>query len=252
MSIDASRLARSIGALTLDLERGLAVALQELTNMLQALFGVATAGLMLVDERGDLHWATAADQQGQVLEAWQERLAQGPCARAFAEGKPVAMRDVTQEPEWAEIAGVYLAEGIRAALSVPVELGGSPIGTLDLYDRRPRDWTHAEVSALEACAGILAVLLGAAAQAHLQGQLAAQLQHALDHRVLIEQAKGVLMEREGIDTREAFERLRAMARSSRRKTADVAREILGQGQAPRPGKGAQGGGTPPARRPRLN
>ena len=145
---------------------------------------------------------------------------------AFAEMAPMQMRDARVEPEWGEITLVMAAEEVLASLSVPVEMNGSPIGTLDIYSAAPRDWDASEVSAVQAYAGLVANLLVSAVAAHAKGQLAAQLQIALDHRVLIEQAKGALMAREGLDERAAFERIRIMARSSNRTAAAVARELL--------------------------
>jgi GAF domain-containing protein len=81
-------------------------------------------------------------------------------------------------------------------MSVPVELGGGPVGTLDVYTVDPRDWDDTEVSALQAYAGVVASPLAAAASAELKDALAEQLQTALDARVLVEQADGALMERE--------------------------------------------------------
>jgi ANTAR domain-containing protein len=89
-----------------------------------------------------------------------------------------------------------------------------------------RDWDDSEVSALQAYAGIVANLLGSAAAAHLKGRLADQLKAALAHGAVIEQAKGILMEREHLDAATAFEQLRQAARSSNRKVADVARDLL--------------------------
>ena len=126
---------------------------------------------------------------------------------------------------------------ILAALSVPVEARGGPIGTLDIYSSTPRDWDASEVGAVQAYAGILANLLVSAIDAHARGPLAEQLQVALDHRLLIEQAKGVLMEREGVDAPAAFERIRTSARSSRRSAADVclgARPPRADGRSGRP------------------
>ncbi len=74
---------------------------------------------------------------------------------------------------------------------------------------------------------MLAQLVGSASDARHKSQLAAQLQSGLESRVLIEQAKGVLMERHGLDDQAAFTRLRRQARSNGRKLADVAREIIG-------------------------
>jgi GAF domain-containing protein len=106
-----------------------------------------------------------------------------------------------------------------------VELDGGVIGTLDIYAAEPRDWDPSEVAALQAYAGLVASLLSAATTAQVKGRLADQLQAALAHRWLIEQAKGVLMGREQLDAQAAFERLRGSARSSTRRLADVAREV---------------------------
>jgi hypothetical protein len=122
---------------------------------------------------------------------------------------------------------------IRLGLSVPVDLGGGPIGTLDVYAVDPRGWDLSEVSALQAYAGVVANLLGAAAKAQLRGALADQLQVALDSRGLIERAKGALMERERLDDQEAFTHLRRAARSSGRRLTDVAREVAAGQPLPR-------------------
>ena len=226
MPIDPTDLAKSIGALgSLDPERGLAPALQQLTDAAKQLFRADAAGLMLIDQEGQLRWASASDQTAQAVEHGQERLAQGPCAVAFGQRLPAAIRNIHTEPDWAEFAQVLLSEAVFAALSVPVELDGGVIGTLDIYTGRPRDWDPSEVAALQAYAGLVASLLSAAVTAQVKGQLADQLQAALEHRWLIEQAKGVLMGRERVDAQTAFERLRAAARSSTRRLADVARDV---------------------------
>jgi GAF domain-containing protein len=226
MPIDPTDLAKSIGALgTLDPERGLAPTLQQLTDAAKQLFRAEGAGLMLIDAEGALRWASASDQTAQTVEDGQERLAQGPCAVAFSQRLPSAIRDLGLEPDWQEFSQVLASEGICAALSVPVELDGGVIGTLDIYARKARDWDPSEVAALQAYAGLVASLLSAAVTAQVKGRLAEQLQAALEHRWLIEQAKGVLMGREDLDAQTAFERLRGAARSSTRRLADVARDV---------------------------
>jgi GAF domain-containing protein len=226
MPIDPTDLAKSIGALgSLDPQRGLAPTLQQISDAAKQLFSADGAGLMLVDADGQLRWASASDQTAQSIEDGQERLAQGPCAVAFSQRLPAAIRNIHTEPDWAEFTRVLLAEGICAALSVPVELDGGVIGTLDIYVGGPRDWDPSEVAALQAYAGLVASLLSAATTAQVKGRLADQLQAALEHRWLIEQAKGVLMGRERVDAQTAFERLRGAARSSTRRLADVAKEV---------------------------
>jgi GAF domain-containing protein len=151
---------------------------------------------------------------------------------AFSQRLPAAIVNIHTDPDWQEFTGVLLSEGISAALSVPVELDGGVIGTLDIYAREARDWDPSEVAALQAYAGLVASLLSAAVTARVKGRLADQLQAALEHRWLIEQAKGVLMGRERLDAQAAFERLRGVARSSTRRLADVAREVTDGQQLP--------------------
>ena len=228
MPIDPTDLAKSIGDLGgLDPQRGLAPTLQQVTDGAKQLFRADAAGLMLIDAEGQLRWASASDQTAQTVENEQERLAQGPCAVAFSQRLPAAIRNIRTEPDWAEFTQVLVSEGVCAALSVPVELDGGVIGTLDIYARAPRDWDSSEVAALQAYAGLMASLLSAATTAQVKGRLADQLQAALEHRWLIEQAKGVIMGREQVDAQAAFERLRGAARSSTRRLADVAKDVTG-------------------------
>jgi hypothetical protein len=217
MPIDPSSLARNLSKLAvLDAEDDLAGALQQLASAAKALLGVDGAGLMLADERGELRWATASDQQTQIIEEGEERLGEGPCINAFAEHAPMAMRDATKEPHWGKITNVVTGQDMRAGLSVPVQLEGGPIGSLDLYS------------------ALAATLLTRAAAAQVKGRLAEQLQVAFEHRNRIERAKGMLMVQEGIDDAAAFERLRNAARSTRRPLIEVVNEVLGGQRLSRP------------------
>jgi GAF domain-containing protein len=235
MPIDPAVLARNISALAdLDAERDLGRAMQQITGAAKELLRVDGAGLMLADERGQLRWATASDQQTQIVEEGEERLGQGPCVNAFAERAPVAMRDAAKEPHWGKITDVVTGQAMRAGLSVPVQLEGGPIGSLDLYSAQPRDWDQAEISAAQVYAALAATLLSQAVGAQVKGRLGEQLQVAFEHRTRIERAKGMLMAQEGIDDAAAFERLRSAARSSRRPLIEVVDEVLGGQRLPRP------------------
>jgi AmiR/NasT family two-component response regulator len=100
------------------------------------------------------------------------------------------------------------------------------VGTCNILSAEPKAWSDAHVGAIRAYAHALGTLLQLVAEAHTSSVLASQLQYALDQRVVIEQAKGVLMEREGMDSWQAFERLRATARSSQRRLIDVAAKVV--------------------------
>jgi GAF domain-containing protein len=234
MPIDPAMLAKSIGTLTdLQPQQDLVLTLQQAVLAAKQLFAADAAGVMLVDLDGSLRWASATDQRAQTLEDNQEVFAAGPCAQAFTTGKPAVMHDATLERRWGEIALTFVEVQIRSGLSVPVELGGGPIGTLDVYAVDPRGWDPSEVAALQAYAAVVGSLLAAAAKAELKGTLADQLQTALESRGLIERAKGALMERERLDDQEAFTHLRRAARSSGRKLTEVAEEVAAGQPLPR-------------------
>jgi GAF domain-containing protein len=194
MPIDPALLASSIGALAdLDPEPDLPASLQRAVTAARQLLDADAAGITLTDATGGLHWASGSDQRAQAVENDREACAAGPCAEAFTTGRPAVMYDAYQERRrggpWGEISLAIADLAPRSALSVPIDLGDGPIGTLDLYATNPRGWEHTEVSALQTYAGVVARLLGAAAKAHIGGWLADQLQVALDSRVPIKQAR---------------------------------------------------------------
>jgi GAF domain-containing protein len=237
MPIDPAVLVQNVSALgALDPEQDLARAMQQITSAAKQLLRVDGAGLMLADERGVLRWATASDQPTQIIEEGEERLGQGPCVNAFAEHAPMAMRDATKEPHWGKITDVVTGQQMRAGLSAPIQLEGGPIGSLDLYSAAPRDWDQAEISAVQVYAALAATLLSLAVGAQVKGRLAEQLQAAFEHRTRIERAKGMLRVQEGIDDAAAFERLRSVARSSRRPLIEVVDEVLAGQRLSRPGR----------------
>ncbi len=118
-------------------------------------------------------------------------------------------------------------------LSVPVRLADQPVGTLDVYVTQPRAWSTGEVEALGALAVVTAELVSTGVElAHREVEVA-QLRGALTSRVWIEQAKGVLAATRGVGPDEAFQQLRQQARSSSRKLADLAQEVVQAAQRER-------------------
>lgn len=227
MHVKADDLVVSIAGLgRLDLTQGADVTLQQIVDSAKGLLVADAAGLMLVDVQGALRWMTATDASAQIVEAGQERYAQGPCTQAFAEREPVAVADVIGHHRWGKLSEAMTREGLRAALCLPVDIDGNTVGTLDLYSHGPREWDPTEITAAITYAGLTATLLANVAAARTQSRLAQQLQVALDTRIEIEQAKGILMAQLGISASDAFDQIRQQARSSRRKAVDVARDIL--------------------------
>jgi GAF domain-containing protein len=229
MPIDPDALAKSVAHLEgVDpVDTGLDAALELAVAETAGLFGVDGAGMMLLDADGALRSSTASDRPGGMLEALQEQFGEGPCVDAFLKDAPVLADDLAADPRWPSVGPLAAGHGVRAVLGVPIDLRDGPMGTLNVYAAHPRRWDDSEIAAIQAYTRVIASLLRSAVQAHVSGRAATQLQRALDSRSLIEQAKGVLMERRGLDQQAAFELLRSRARSTRRRLQDVARETVG-------------------------
>jgi hypothetical protein len=212
MPIHPGMLAQNLATLTsLDPEQDLASSLLQAVVAAKQLLAVDAAGVMLADHDGNLRRASASDERAQSLEDNQEVFAAGPCMEAYTSGRPAMMHDATMERRWGEITSAFVELQIRSGLSVPLRLGGGPIGTLDVYAAAPGGWDATEVHALQTYAGLVATLLGTAATAEASGRPAQQLQ-------------GALMEREPLDDQQAFINLRPAPRSSSGELPEADRE----------------------------
>jgi PAS domain S-box-containing protein len=202
-------------------------ALDDFGGAAVTLFGATGAGVMLLDASGELRWLQTLRRVGRPFEQAQIKYHEGPCIDAFEENAVVWTDDLTEDDRWPRMRVLTQDQvTIRAVLAAPIETGGGPVGTCNILSAEPKAWSESHVGAIRAYASALGTLLRIVADAHASSVLASQLQYALEQRVVIEQAKGVLMEREGMDGRQAFERLRATARSTQRKLADVAAEVV--------------------------
>ena len=111
-------------------------------------------------------------------------------------------------------------------LASPIPYSDQAVGVVAVLDGRPHPWTDAEGEAIVAFTELVALLVLNAMEASERGRVASELQVALDSRVVIEQAKGVLVGRHGLTTRQAFERLRRQARDQRRPLTEVAKAVV--------------------------
>jgi len=210
------------------------------------LFLVAGVALVLVDERGELQGVVVAGDLAQVLEEAAPQLWSGPSLEVLASGAAVRTTDLPGDGRWPALAGLPSMRGVNGVLCVPVEGPAGPAGTLTAVRRPDRPWQATEIDALIIYAGVVAPQLRAATDAERTAQIIGQLEHALHHRVVIEQAKGILMEREQLDPPGAFDRLRKAARARRRRVSEVAEEVVAGDPLPPPGPANGNGGHPPA------
>ncbi len=235
MPVDGRVVARTVGELRAMLaEAGdLLVGLQRVVEATRTVVGVDGAGLTLAHEDGPPRWVATTDRAMELLEQVQQDFGEGPCLVAYAEDQVVAVEDLRRAPRWDRIAVVVGQLQVRGVLSVPVRLAGQPVGTLNAYTTSRRAWTAQEIDALGALAAVTADLIRTGVELAARDIEVAHLRQALVSRVWIEQAKGVLSATQGISPDEAFQQLRARARSSSRKLADLAQEVVQDAQRQR-------------------
>ena len=189
-------------------------------------FGVTGAGLMLVDEQSGLRYVAATDEAAEVLEQAQEQAGAGPCVESFVNDTEIVVNDLAADDRWPAITAPLLAAGVRSVLGVPTRLGGGPVGSLNVYGDAPREWDESERAAIQSFNAVIEAQITSALALRHHGRVVEQLQYALENRVTIERAIGMLMARHQLDAVAAFHLLRNDARTSRRKVALVAREIV--------------------------
>jgi GAF domain-containing protein len=201
-------------------------ALKRTVHSVHGVFGYGGAGIMFITESGYLSYIAASDDASRELEEAQAATGQGPCYESYVYAREVVSSDLHADERWPELCSKLPAR-VRAVAGIPLLLGGSPVGTLNVYSAEPVEWDTSHVNALIAYGGLVAEVLVTAVAAQQHDIVAGQLQYALDYRVVIERAVGYLMGTHRLDAVTAFDLLRRQARDSRRRVADVATDILG-------------------------
>jgi transcriptional regulator with GAF, ATPase, and Fis domain len=198
-----------------------------LTDRCVELLEVEAAGLLLADPSGELQVIASSDERARVLSACQLDADEGPCMEAFRSGSPVTHVDLTAaQARWPRFAVASVQAGIAAVHALPMRLRSETIGALDLFRAGPGDWDPTTLRTATAFVDVATIGLLQQRTIRSRTILAEQLQTALQSRVVIEQAKGLVAERLGIDMVAAFTALRDWARRNNVKLSDVAGSII--------------------------
>jgi GAF domain-containing protein len=188
---------------------------------------VGAAGLMLVAPGGDLRVMASSSDTMRVLELFEIQSQEGPCLDCYRTGQPVLNQHLaTADDRWPRFAAEALAAGFHTVHALPMRLRGTVLGALNLFHIHPGDMRQADIDAAQAMADVATIAILQHRAAHEAQRLNDQLNHALNSRVVIEQAKGMLAERLGIDLEQAFATLRNHARNHNVQLVDVAHSIL--------------------------
>jgi GAF domain-containing protein len=186
------------------------------------LLDAAAAGILLADPRGVLQVMASSSEAANLVELFQVQNEQGPCLDAFRTGEPITCADLRETSPWPDFAIKALAGGFTSVHAFPMVLRHRVLGTVNLFMTELQSLPDADIIVAQALAhaATLAVLQNQTAVDSVR--VSVQLQNALNSRVAIEQAKGVLSEEATIGTDEAFDRLRLYASGRKSKLTDVA------------------------------
>lgn len=198
-----------------------------LTERCGDLLGVDAVGILLTDQQDRLQLVAASTAQAKDLELFQLQSEQGPCLDCFATGEPVVCGDLGAHPQrWPVFAAAAAEAGFVAVHALPMRLRADVIGALNLFSTTTGELDASTVALCQAFADVATIGILSERAAREKDLLSQQLQLALNTRIIIEQAKGVLAERLGLPVHQAFLAMRGWARDNNRKLAEVALAVV--------------------------
>jgi GAF domain-containing protein len=207
--------------------------LHVLTERCVQLLGVSAAGLLVTDGRDTLQLVAASSERTRLLELFQLQTDQGPCVDCFHTGLPVSVTDLPSAGRWPRFTAAAAEVGFAAVHALPMRLRAEVIGALNFFDTEPGALDEDKLRIGQALADVATIGLLQHRAIRRRDVVTEQLQTALNSRVLIEQAKGVLAERLHLDVADAFTMLRNGARSNNRRLSELAQDIVdGSAQIP--------------------
>jgi GAF domain-containing protein len=203
--------------------------LYTLVDRCAELLDVTAVGLMLSDVHGRLTVMASTSEETRLLELFQLQNDQGPCLTCFQTGNSVHEADLAAAAAWSRwdrFAPEAVSAGFRAVHALPMRLRNETIGALNLFHAEPGALQDSDIGIGQAMVDVATIGLLQVGYTRRREILFAQLQEALDTRVVIEQAKGVLAERNGITPGEAFTSLRLHARSHNLRLSKLADAVI--------------------------
>ncbi len=191
------------------------------------LLDASAAGILLVESGGGLRLMASTSEAIELVELFQLQNHEGPCLDCYRSGQPVIAHDLAAVAErWPQFVPFAVDSGFRAAHALPLRLRRRVLGALNLFRAEPGPLGPADVIAGQALADVATIALLQSRAIREANVVADQLQQALQSRVAIEQAKGMIAEQAGVSMGDAFSRLRGHARGEQRLLADVAEDVV--------------------------
>lgn len=201
--------------------------LDTLVEECKLVLDVTEAGLVLADFDAGLQVMASTSERSSLIEALQLQSHEGPCMECYATGEVVTINDIRELGDrWPLFSALALQQGFRSVHAVPLRLRARTIGALNLFRERPGTLGGDDAAIAQALADVATISIMQERLVREQALVSDQLQRALDARVVIEQAKGVLAQSHRIPVDDAFVRLRNYARVNNAHLVDVASKVV--------------------------
>ena len=203
-------------------------ALQLVVDLARPAVGEADAVGISLLRKGGVVTAASTGPRALAVDYLQYEAGAGPCLQAIRDGQVQVVPSLLTEPRWPDFTNKALYEGVQSILACPLKTNDEVLGALNFYSSQEQGFDARAVSVGEAFAVRASVLLFNVSRYQAASQLASQLEEALQSRAVIDQAKGILMERERISSDEAFERLKVGSQRSNIKVRELAQRIVAE------------------------
>lgn len=200
--------------------------LHTLVEEAAALLDIAAAGLLLADPTGELQVLASTSEESRLVEVLQLQAGAGPCVECYLTGKAVEVPDISSLTAWQGFRTAALSQGFRSVHAVPMRVHGRTIGAMGLFGASAGSLTAEDSAIGQALADVATISLMQERTLREAALVNEQLQRALNSRVLIEQAKGVIAHMAGVGMDEAFNRLRSHARANNQSLHATAGRIV--------------------------
>lgn len=200
----------------------------------QTVPGAAEVSVTLVERNG----AKAIASTGQLATDLDERQYErgyGPCLDSIAGGEPILIRDMGSDHRWRDWAALATERGAGSSLSIPVPVQREVMAALNIYSTDRDAFDEDSIELATTFSGYAGVALANMHLYQAQGQVAEQLQTAMQSRAVIEQAKGILMGARRCTAEEAFDILIQLSQDANRKLRDVAEALVDEAASNRGG-----------------
>lgn len=198
-----------------------------LLEVCTSVLDVTAGGVMLADEVGELQLLASTSEQADFVEVMQLNAGSGPCVACFRTGTVVAVGDIEAAGgQWPAFQQAAVQKGFRSVHATPMRLRGQVLGAMNLFGTEAGELNGPDAAVAQALADVATIGILQERSIRETGIVAEQLQWALESRVIIEQAKGVLSATGPLTMDEAFSALRGYARRTNQTLRTVALGVI--------------------------